>query len=535
MADCHAMNTKLQPVARLGELGERALTMGDELAAALQRSLQRFGWLWALGLTVMYALYVCSRASLKPFWFDEVFTTYIARLNGPKALWDALFAGVDLNPPGVYLATRAIERWTGGEGHIRTRLLEIAGYWLMSVCLFRFVQRRCGPLYGLLAALLPIGTIAITYAIEARPYAVVIGFCGLALVAWQAAAEGSLRIVSVPLLALSLAAAVSFHYYAALLFLAFGVAELIRTLRRRRIDFSVWTSIFAGALPLAAYVPLVRNARSYFRGFFVKPESVTIEALYADLFLSGWILMAIVLVLTVRALDKRSNREDTEQRPAVPPEEIGIALLLALLPVVCWGISRLVVGQILVRYALSAVIGCSALVAYALYHWRMRRSYALVLVVLLLAITSKRALVGAKTLMHRGESRPEFMSTVEGAPGTLPVVMFRCLDYIEASYYLPPERAKLTRCIADVEAAYRSSGVDNLDRAVLSLRPYAPINIEDYAPFIAAHREFLLLGRITSPWLISRLLESGAKIEVISQKGSSFWVILHVTLPGAGV
>ena len=63
------------------------------------------------------------------------------------------------------------------------------GYLLMSVCVFGFVVRRASRLYGLVAVLLPIATIAHGYAYEARAYGLVLGFSAAALLCWQRSAE----------------------------------------------------------------------------------------------------------------------------------------------------------------------------------------------------------------------------------------------------------------------------------------------------------------------------------------------------------
>src|SRR6185295_14459378 len=101
------------------------------------------------------------------------------------------------------------------------------------------VSRRTSTLYGLLAAALTFATGALRYATEARPYGLVVGFCALALVCWQAAADDHCRKLSLTGVAVAVAAAISSSYYAVLILAPLGAGELVRSLTRRKIDWPV--------------------------------------------------------------------------------------------------------------------------------------------------------------------------------------------------------------------------------------------------------------------------------------------------------
>src|SRR5262249_49561307 len=148
-----------------------------------------------------------------------------------------------------------------GENPLAYRLPALVGFFVLSLCLFRFTSRRCGRPYACLAVLFAFATSAHSiYAYEARPYGLLLGFTGLALVCWQSAGVGS-RLARFGL-ALSLAAAVSTHYYAVLIFVPLGLAELVRALRRQRLDVPMAVALLAGLAPLLAYFPIVQKARA---------------------------------------------------------------------------------------------------------------------------------------------------------------------------------------------------------------------------------------------------------------------------------
>src|SRR5206468_3466418 len=96
------------------------------------------------------------------------------------------------------------------------RLPEILAYLVFLLCMYVFVARRTNEVYGLFAMIVPTLTAAGYYASEARAYALVLAFASLALLCWQAAAEGRHRRAAVVGLALALALATSAHYYAVL-------------------------------------------------------------------------------------------------------------------------------------------------------------------------------------------------------------------------------------------------------------------------------------------------------------------------------
>src|SRR5262245_65490298 len=133
-------------------------------------------------------------------WNDELFTFYTSRLPKVSDIWGALLTGADQIPPLFHLITRAAFALFGVNS-LSVRLPEVLGFWVMSLCLFRFVSKRSSALYGFAAMLVPLITVAYDYAYEARPYGLVLGFCGLALLCWQSAAEGHYR--KLPLIGLA--------------------------------------------------------------------------------------------------------------------------------------------------------------------------------------------------------------------------------------------------------------------------------------------------------------------------------------------
>ena len=121
------------------QLNMRLLEQMDYFAEALRVQVERHK-LWLLcGFSVLYLVGTCIIASQKLLWNDELFTLYISRLPSLSAIWSALVTGADQSPPLFFIITRA-SLLLFGANHLAVRLPEVLGFWIMSLCLFRFVS-----------------------------------------------------------------------------------------------------------------------------------------------------------------------------------------------------------------------------------------------------------------------------------------------------------------------------------------------------------------------------------------------------------
>ncbi len=196
-------------------------------------------------------------------------------------MWSTLATGVEQTPLSFYVGTRASLEVLG-DGGIAMRLPELLGFLLMSVCVFSFVERRTSPLYGLLAAVFPVATIAYGYAYEARAYGLVLGFSAAALLCWQVAAEGRHRRLAAAGTAVALAAAVGSHYYAVLILIPLLAGEAARATARRQVDWLVLASFCGALVPLAAFAPLIAEAEDYSTTFWAQPTWHAAIRFYPD-------------------------------------------------------------------------------------------------------------------------------------------------------------------------------------------------------------------------------------------------------------
>ena len=249
-------------------------------------------------LSAIYFLSTTAASATRLVWFDEIITYQMARLPRVSDIWTILSAtGTDVNPPLHYLIVRGSYALLG-VSPVSARVPSAIGIWVLCLCAYRFVRRRCPSAYAWSAVFLLLSTPLAGYTIEARPYGTMLGFVGLALVAWQAATEGRGRPLALVVLAASMACAISCHYYAVLALVPLGLGELARMAGRRRIDWSLWVALVGSLTPLYFYLPLIRSARRFSSNYQFKPDWLHLMSSYEQ-FLGGQVMTFVGLLVLV--------------------------------------------------------------------------------------------------------------------------------------------------------------------------------------------------------------------------------------------
>ena len=327
-------------------------------------------------LSALYFADTLLRASLKTFWFDEIITVLLCRLPSFGATWTAVLHGSDFNPPLFYLATRFGQLFTG-DGLIASRLPGIVGFWVFCICIYAFVRRRLGPLQACVAALFPVFTLAHTYAYEARPQGMVLGWCGLMLVCWQRARAGrSFSLWALALFFSSLGALLT-HVYAVYLFVPFLAVEALGLFRKWRVHPGALIALLL-APPCVAplYLQMMRNYRAVtsLGGLHIHPYEVVQHYLVA---MVGPALVLLLIFLLLLAIERREPDADL---PATSPgqllpEEIWLAAIFGGLVVIGAIGVKISHGPFFDRYFLAAAAGYAILLAQATVT-RTRRALA---------------------------------------------------------------------------------------------------------------------------------------------------------------
>lgn len=472
--------------------------------------------------TALYFAVTLAVAKTKPLWNDELFTFYISRRPTLGAVWSALLTGAEQLPPFFFVLTRAA---TGlvDSSPAAFRVPEMLGFWVMSICLFWFVRVRSSVAWGLVAMTFPLVTAAFEYAYEARPYALVLGFCALALCCWQTAARGRLRSLSVPGLALSIAAAVSCHYYAVLGVGAILFGESVRAINRKKLDIKVALACVLGFAPLLLFAPLILVARSYSRTFWAKPQWTSALGFYNMLLVpTPLVLLALLVLLAIlyRLDFGEGKRTPSSSSYSSPVHEIAAVCAFLVIPAIGVILAKFVTGAFTFRYALPAVIGLSVVIAWSSLRLARGRSYVGTVVALILVgafvFNGFKAYSGARSNREDHLSSYRFLSAHSAE---LPVVVTGPHLFFELSHQASSQQGGVRPIyLADVAMALRYTATDDVERGLLALQQWAPLDVRDFHTFCGSHDKFLIYGN-TAPfeWVTKELLQEGRSLTVAAR------------------
>jgi len=512
---------------------KKAMTRGNDLRHTTGYLLKRNLRLSVLVLLALFTIYyfgdILLRASEKYFWYDELVTVYLCRLPTLGDIHQAVIHATDFNPPLFYVVTR-ISQSLFGEGLITTRLPEILGFWLLCLSLFAFVYRKAGLLAGFIAMTLPMLSEAYYYAYEARPHGIVLGCCGLALLCWQLYLDNS-RKTWLALFSLCLLAAFMNHCYALVSAVPFGLAELVRSWRRKQIDWKMWAALTSPTIiACAIFIPLLRSykagvAGTQFGVTYFQPSWWSAFTFYFGL-VSPCVVVVVVMFLLFAI--------DTLRPPALARsaglfelglEELTLACSFLLLPFFGVLAGKLVHGPFIPRYFMSTVIGFCLLVSFMVRAPRTRNRTAILLTAVIVALLARTSLLLVWHRMHGvGEKLYEagtgmLLETTPGNPlkgyslltanmeaNNRPVAILWTLDFLYLTYYAPRILPRLyyVSCSSDAESL----------RAIHVVRQWTRGNYNaerSCGEFVSSNRDFLTFGFLGTDAF--KMLQVGATIQ----------------------
>jgi hypothetical protein len=473
-------------------------------AAALERFLERHEILILAAWTLVYFAGTMLRALAKPFWYDEILTLLEARQPNLSAAMRAL-GDVDWMPPAHHV-TFYLWNKLAGSGEVAFRIPVMFAFWVFCICLYFFARRRVTIFFAMTAMLLPYASAFQSYSYEARSYAFMLGFCGIALVSWQAAAEGTMRPWSLIGLAAGIAGAVSYQYWAVLIYLPLAGAEVYRSIQSRRIDRPIWVAFAAGGLALVASLFLILHGlRSWssYGGMRVHPmDFLYFYTIAFRVCFTVAIPAALLLALWFVTGGRKDKPEGT--RPAVIPgyEWVATVILLLIVPVAVVSVALLLPPHSFSpRYAAPAVAGYALLGSFLAAHFAGRRS-SIGLVCVLAALAPFLYL-----MTQPGHFRNPFQSQpgLEQQLQAGPVVVEDLIFYLKLWYYTPDALKP---------------------RLVFLARPHASANefsklgipVVQFRDFARPGTEFLFYAHRPSK-LRKRIVDSGGTVETLQQFG----------------
>jgi len=255
------------------------------------------------------------------------------------------------------------------------RLPSLLGFMVMQVCLFYFVRRIASVQAAVFALAFPMVTGGFLYTVEVRPYGVLLGLFGLAMLSWQTASRrDEHRSLALVMLALSIAAAINSQYYGVLLMLPLCAGEAVRILKRRRPDKPMLLSLCTGLAGMVFLFPFMKGAaefRAHYKAGNVPYQSITQTYNFLVLGQSTFSqeinhLLAILLGFLVVLVFWGCIRLRQSQGARLPDSEFAFLLTLAGLPAFAFLLGHFVTHAMESRYAIGALLGISVLLSIAL-------------------------------------------------------------------------------------------------------------------------------------------------------------------------
>ena len=457
----------------------------------------------------IYGSMAAITAKTKLIWDDEFFTLYISRAHGMKGILAALDTGADQHPPLFYYITHLVSLFLG-TSHLTLRLFPMLGYGLMCVCIFYLLYRRTSLLWAFLGMILPLASSAFYYATEARGYGPELGFCSLALLSWQRVTSSPRRRpLWLATLFLACGMAVSSHYYAVLFVFALGLGELARNIQLRRLDIPVWLALLGGAAPLLIWHNTIHHASGYSAHFWAVPIWGTLMDYYPQLFGSlGNILIVGAVPYLIMLL--RSERKVESLRIEVSrfsTYEVIAWGAIATVPAFTMILAKTITHGYVERYAISAMVGAVVLLCHFGYAVAPRpRSFAAILSVVTLLYFIVHSIWVIRINGLGVETIAKHMAILDSHRSS-PLVMADVTKFHQASFYAPRNQLQNMAYIADPEASVEYTSKDTIDRGLLDLRPWFPLNVVPREQFGSQHSEFLVYSYLgSSTWLTYTVL-----------------------------
>ncbi len=398
---------------------------------------------------VSYLLMTWYRAERKLLWYDEILTLYISRLPDFSSVVDALKNGVEFNLPFFYAWVRFSEIFFGND-LLSIRMPSIIGFGLLSLCLYRFVSIRTTVMGGVVASLFPLVTGALYYSYEARPYGIVLGLAGLALICWQSAVDplAKRRFWWLVGLTLSLMCATLTHGYGLIIFAPLVFGEIVRSYTLKKVNTAVWVAFAIASVTMLEPFWMMRIVKLLMPPTFFPPRFMMVpESYLAHLGLGTFVILLAFVLFLSKALYAGPLRAGQLSLSGLHKHELAACLGFIAVPFLIYLLSVVTGTQLIARYSLTCVLGFSALIGVFVSG---NTVLSFIFTVLLTTLIAGDFLIfQSKDTVHQPGSwlemdtnklkYVEHFKIMEDAPDKLsPIVLFGSWDFASQFYYAPP-------------------------------------------------------------------------------------------------
>jgi hypothetical protein len=422
------------------------------------RALAAAEWLLPLGGVVCLTLCCVITSWKREFWNDELYSWHLLADPSFSHMLSAFGDAINNTPATYFLAGWSWAQLFGAS-ELSLRLFSSIGF-SIALLLFWSILRRVYGLWptfiGCVAVFLTSQTVIMQNA-EGRMYGLYAALAAAALLQYQRLTDAP-RIGVWSLLGVAAlhAALVNTHLFGLFYSLAILAAFVSIDLARKRRRPGLYAAVVAGQLSLAFYAPVfLRQSQAGIpRAWMPTPsfaDLIELTSFWSRSFGNGLVVIALLLALAAIHLWGKALR-----RPKPPPPTaqqgplLCIAVLLLLVPIGVWIVSRTVKPIFWDRYMLPSLFGYGIVFAHAAAlittasappgtDAPRREWLSLGLLTVTAAFLFALPVLHARPSETRGGFRVFFEQKFD--PYRLPVALQGSSTFLEWSFYSPhPER-----------------------------------------------------------------------------------------------
>jgi Dolichyl-phosphate-mannose-protein mannosyltransferase len=472
-------------------------------------------------LTAVLSL-IWSHARL--MWNDEFLSFYSDGVATFKqVILVQLHHPISLDPPTYHLLSH-LSMDLIGRNAIALRLPALAGFLLFQLCLFSFVRRLAGARSAVIAMAVPILTASFRYSLEGRPYGLLLGLYALSLLCWQIATNDDCvprsRLLPLAGLTISIAVAITSHYFGVLILIPVSLGELSRIYLRKRLDFGVLMALALGLASVVLILPFKRALMVYRQHYYITGVNIhDISQGYRELFLryTTWpiplqkLAAAIMVVLALTLAYAGYKR--FKRRAATEYAYTWVALsAMALLPLFGYLFGRFVTHTMEVRYVIAALIAFAA--TFGIVLERRLRSNTFYYVTLALIFLAAIDINVWNIIKERRDSNqilasfnlnPEASAALHQNPHKL-IYLQSLNDFYLNTYYDPDPtlRPRFSLLYGQQQEIYWLQHDTNYITATNMLH-FTPLSITSYTDFLKQPHPLLILNHSGWEWIDKQL------------------------------
>jgi Dolichyl-phosphate-mannose-protein mannosyltransferase len=461
----------------------------------------------------------------RAFWYDELFTFYVASLPDPATIWRSLLGGMDNHPPLDYLI-RHYSMLLLGHSEFGARLPSIVAFYGAFLCVFFYGRAAHSTLAGVIASSLLLGAPAAMYAVEGRGYALLLGFGAAALLLWRRLSMDERAPVWMWVaLGACLAGSVWTHYYGLLTIAAFCIAGLVDWIQRGRVPVKLLVTGIVVGVASVPVAPFALGAKGYGTHFWAVPEPYPIQAFHEAVGNLGapgvevFLLVALCALLLRRAPPARWFVARWSAQPGFSASEIALLVAVQFGPVMQWVLARQVTHAYNWYYTIAS-IAAECVAGGILLACSCARNSTVVLAVCCL-LCFLQAPSSLRRLKAERDTRREVLSmaaAIDARMASSPnaLVAPHAITYLAYYHYGSDRVKKNLVMLSDPEAAVRLGRTDTDEIALQHLAKFLPIRFEPFAAFTSKHSCIdLTTGRYDKEiWIVPRLLEAGYQVSL---------------------